>query len=76
MKRWRRPCLRSALLLCFSSAVMKTKTPSPQAKLPERQPERKDISQYCPQCAIELQGHHCKLLCPRCGYYMSCSDFY
>ena len=36
----------------------------------------KDVSQYCPQCGIELTGDHCKLICPRCHYFMSCSDYY
>lgn len=31
---------------------------------------------YCPQCDIKLQENHCKLICPVCQYYMSCSDFY
>jgi ribosomal protein S27AE len=38
--------------------------------------KNKDISEYCPQCGVELFGNHCKLICPRCGYYMSCSDYY
>jgi hypothetical protein len=32
--------------------------------------------QYCPSCSKKLQGWSCKLACPSCGYYMSCSDFY
>ncbi len=35
-----------------------------------------DVSMFCPQCEVELVGNHCKLICPRCGYYMSCSDYY
>jgi Zn finger protein HypA/HybF involved in hydrogenase expression len=30
----------------------------------------------CPACSAELSQHKCKLLCPRCGYYMSCADYY
>jgi len=31
---------------------------------------------YCPVCSCRLHEHRCKLNCPRCGYYMSCSDYY
>jgi hypothetical protein len=32
--------------------------------------------QYCPSCSTKLWARSCKLICPSCGYYMSCSDFY
>jgi len=42
-------------------------------------PSDKDISgehwRYCPQCGHELINEKCKLRCPRCHYFMSCSDF-
>jgi len=31
---------------------------------------------YCPRCSARLAARSCKLICPGCGYYMSCSDFY
>ncbi|HXW62511.1 MAG TPA: hypothetical protein VEJ45_07935 [Candidatus Acidoferrales bacterium] len=31
---------------------------------------------YCPRCSARLRTRRCKLICPDCGYYMSCSDFY
>lgn len=30
----------------------------------------------CPNCSARLEESRCKLLCPRCHYYMSCSDYY
>jgi hypothetical protein len=42
-------------------------------------PTSKNISgehwRWCPQCGHELINEKCKLRCPRCHYFMSCSDF-
>jgi hypothetical protein len=31
---------------------------------------------YCPVCSLRLAERKCKLFCERCGYYMSCADYY
>ncbi len=30
--------------------------------------------QYCVNCGMKLEGRKCKLICPRCGFYHSCSE--
>ncbi|PYT50461.1 MAG: hypothetical protein DMG44_06180 [Acidobacteria bacterium] len=41
------------------------------------QPARtEDASRYCPVCSQRLESRRCKLICPVCGYYMSCADYY
>lgn len=43
---------------------------SQQAEQVEGEPWR-----WCPRCGHELHNEKCKLRCPRCHYFMSCSDF-
>jgi len=31
---------------------------------------------YCPVCSTRLSEWKCKLICDKCGYYMSCADYY
>jgi|ERR1700730_12430543 len=38
--------------------------------------ESEDASRYCPICSRRLESRRCKLICPVCGYYMSCADYY
>lgn len=30
--------------------------------------------QYCVNCGAKLESRKCKLFCPRCGFYHSCSE--
>lgn len=36
------------------------------------------VMRTCPVCGRELAERKCKLYCPdpRCGYFLSCADFY
>jgi ribosomal protein S27AE len=52
---------------------------SKDGESPEEQvetPAAEEPSQYCPSCSAPLEPHKCKLVCRRCGYFMSCSDYY
>jgi hypothetical protein len=46
------------------SALLKTPLPQDEPML------------YCPVCSMRLAARKCKLFCERCGYYMSCADYY
>ncbi len=47
------------------------------AKQPHEEPDKKEEpTLYCPVCNNRLVESRCKLVCERCGYYMSCADYY
>ena len=49
------------------------RTPAPpQTKI---SPADTDPILYCPVCSTRLGEHRCKLVCEKCGYYLSCSDY-
>jgi len=48
----------------------------PTAKHNQPAPVQADPGQYCPNCSAKLRESRCKLKCPQCGFYLSCSDFY
>jgi hypothetical protein len=60
-----------------SPGQQKTKTPASGGACSA--PPDKNTSgehwRFCPQCGHELINEKCKLRCPRCHYFMSCSDF-
>ena len=33
------------------------------------------IERTCPNCGAQLDEQKCKLVCPNCFYFKSCSDF-
>jgi hypothetical protein len=49
-----------------------------QAAPPKQQhaAPQEDASRFCPVCSQRLESRRCKLICPVCGYYMSCADYY
>jgi len=38
-------------------------------------PDVEKIERTCPNCGSTLDENRCKLKCPKCGYFKSCSDF-
>ncbi len=50
---------------------------SEETREPEKKTEpRVDLPvEFCPVCSSRLESHRCKMVCPRCGYFMSCSEF-
>ena len=52
-------------------------SPTPPKQEEFAKPADKDEPMlYCPVCNARLTPRKCKLLCERCGYYMSCADYY
>jgi ribosomal protein S27AE len=38
-------------------------------------PDLEKIERTCPNCGAQLDEEKCKLKCPKCSYFKSCSDF-
>jgi hypothetical protein len=54
--------------------MMTDETPKPVVLVePPKAPEYPN--QFCPVCSARLISQKCKMICPRCGYFMSCSEF-
>jgi hypothetical protein len=51
-------------------------TEEPPAPAATASPE--EVMRTCPNCGRRLDERKCKLFCPdpRCGYYLSCADYY
>jgi hypothetical protein len=47
----------------------------PEPSTPKSKEEDEPIL-YCPVCSTRLTARKCKLICEKCGYYMSCADYY
>ncbi len=47
----------------------------PQEVNSKAHPEGASPSSFCPNCGTPLMEQKCKLVCSRCDYYMSCSDY-
>jgi hypothetical protein len=71
------------LLAEYSFMVAEQKKNDAACALPESAPEPEGASglvegeywRWCPHCGHELHHEKCKLPCPRCHFFMSCSDF-
>ena len=74
------PHLSSSVLYVSLVRSGKTSTEyvAPDSGFETKQGEEnnKNPSSFCPVCSARLEAHKCKLRCPTCGYYMSCSDYY
>jgi ribosomal protein S27AE len=42
--------------------------------VPEGHDPYADLIRVCCNCGSDMIEHKCKLRCPRCGFYLSCSD--
>jgi len=47
-----------------------------ESDAPAKSKDEDEPMLYCPVCSTRLEQRQCKLLCRKCGYYMSCADYY
>lgn len=49
---------------------------SSEAESSKQRADENEPMLYCPICSTRLRELKCKLICDKCGYYMSCADYY
>jgi hypothetical protein len=59
----------------FDGQTLETEVRGPAGTAAPRKDENEPML-YCPVCSERLSERQCKLFCRRCGYYMSCADYY
>lgn len=54
-----------------------TEAPRPEiAREETAEIEAREPMLFCPVCSERLAQRKCKLFCQKCGYYLSCADYY
>jgi hypothetical protein len=76
------PALPTSLRLCYNLRAVERTLPLHADRGPvredsgERQQPTEHAMSFCPVCSERLEPKRCKLVCNKCGYYLSCSDYY
>jgi hypothetical protein len=68
----------SSKTVLMSADEKRPACPLPESALDQAASSRSLEGEYwrwCPRCGHELHNEKCKLRCPRCHYFLSCSDF-
>ena len=60
----------------FYNVGVLMKESEPPYRVPDPQPKPDEPMLYCPVCSTRLTERKCKLICEKCGYYLSCADYY
>lgn len=58
--------------------MRETSAPPPFRPVQPQASRAEEVMRTCPNCGRRLEERKCKLFCPdpRCGFYLSCADYY
>jgi hypothetical protein len=74
--QWSRPRYVPLMNAFHQPAEPANKKKENPHSMPLRSTSNLHPERFCPNCSAELKESRCKLSCPVCGFYLSCSDFY
>ncbi|RQW08551.1 MAG: hypothetical protein EH225_00145 [Calditrichaeota bacterium] len=52
----------------------KSEEKPPQFSVKTEDIQKADYWEYCDNCGARLIARKCELICPRCGFFRSCSE--